>query len=546
MKIVRNSSSGSGSDSYLEMWKKAMERERCNQVIQSSGREGTVDDDMDYALKRKTELFEKILAVPREERDRVQRLQVIDRAAAAISAARALIKKPPPDPLPTQVSFTLGEVRERGDDEAEDDDEENEGDRVSDESGGTSGGVKPFRAELEELKHSSPGPDFWSWSPPEDSTSIRSDLGSNLQSKLIPNVVLKPSLSLMEKEASREILPIPFQSTLSQTEHAPPLPPLQSIVELEKIDTSPSSTNQPELDEVFSSHAAEAAAALGSSNNESSGVKLDGSKWWKETGTETKADGIVIRWTLTRGVSADGSVEWEDKFWEASDQFDYKELGSEKSGRDAAGNVWREFWKESMWQDINNGLVHMEKFADKWGKDTQGSEWHEKWWEHYDATGQAEKWADKWCSIDPNTPLHAGHAHVWHERWGEQYDGKGGSSKYTDKWAERCEGDGWSKWGDKWDENFNLHGHGTKQGETWWQGKHGDGDQWNRTWGEKHNGTGWIQKYGRSSCGEHWDTYAQEETWYERHPHFGFDHCFQNSHCLRSVSNPPPQQPKII
>lgn len=138
MTIVRNSSSSSGSDSYLEMWKKAMERERCIQVLQSSGRVSTVDDDVDYALQRKTELFEKILAVPREERDRVQRLQVIDRAAAAISAARALIKKPPPDPtpIPTQVSVIHGEAKEREDDAVEDDHkEENEGNRVFDEGG---------------------------------------------------------------------------------------------------------------------------------------------------------------------------------------------------------------------------------------------------------------------------------------------------------------------------------------------------------------------------------------------------------------------------
>ncbi|KAA8542305.1 hypothetical protein F0562_023559 [Nyssa sinensis] len=121
--------------------------------------------------------------------------------------------------------------------------------------------------------------------------------------------------------------------------------------------------------------------------------------------------------------------------------------------------------------------------------------------EHYDASGQAQKWAHKWCSIHPQTQLEAGHAHVWHERWGE-YDGRGGSMKYTDKWAERSEGDGWTKWGDKWDENFDPNSHGVKQAETWWEGKHGE--RWNRTWGEQHNGSGWVHKYGKSSSGEHW------------------------------------------
>jgi hypothetical protein len=60
--------------------------------------------------------------------------------------------------------------------------------------------------------------------------------------------------------------------------------------------------------------------------------------------------------------------------------------------------------------------MHIQKSADKWGKNGQGGQWHEKWMEHYDASGHAEKWADKWSQVDPNTPLEAGHAHVWHER----------------------------------------------------------------------------------------------------------------------------------
>jgi hypothetical protein len=125
-------------------------------------------------------------------------------------------------------------------------------------------------------------------------------------------------------------------------------------------------------------------------------------------------------------------------------------------------------------------------------------------------------------------------------RWGEEYDGSGGSVKYTDKWAERSEGDGWSKWGDKWDEHFDPNCHGVKQGETWWQGKYGD--RWNRTWGEQHNGSGWVHKYGRSSSGEHWDTHEPQETWYERFPHFGFYHCFENSMQLRSVPRQSPRK----
>lgn len=67
-------------------------------------------------------------------------------------------------------------------------------------------------------------------------------------------------------------------------------------------------------------------------------------------GIEHRPDGVVCKWTLLRGVSADKTVEWENKYWEAADEFGYKELASEKSGRDAAGNVWREYWRESMLQ----------------------------------------------------------------------------------------------------------------------------------------------------------------------------------------------------
>ncbi|KAL6007281.1 hypothetical protein ACLOJK_032777 [Asimina triloba] len=388
--------------------------------------------------------------------------------------------------------------------------------------------------------HETPGPDFWSWSPPLDDSGNSEEMNT-LQA--MPKAISSPNpvSMVMEKDHSVDYLSLPLQSTLFEGDHKPPLPPLQSLIEVEKVDTSsPLDATYPseetKLDIMFSTHAVEAADALHKdSESPSHGVNLDGSKWWKETGIEHRLNGVVCKWTLTRGVSADGSVEWENKYWEAADQFEYKELGSEKSGRDATGNVWREYWKEAIWQDLESGLLNIEKTADKWG--TIGKEeWQEKWWEHYDVSGQTEKWAHKWCRIDPNTLLEAGHAHVWHERWGEQYDGHGGSMKYTDKWAERFEGDAWTKWGDKWDEHFDVNGHGVKQGETWWNGKYGE--QWNRTWGEGHNGSGWVHKYGNSSSGEHWDTHVLQETWYERYPHYGFELALKNSQQLRAVPKP--------
>lgn len=48
-------------------------------------------------LDSRTEKFNRLQDVPREERDRIQRQQLIDRAAAAIAAARALISETRPE-----------------------------------------------------------------------------------------------------------------------------------------------------------------------------------------------------------------------------------------------------------------------------------------------------------------------------------------------------------------------------------------------------------------------------------------------------------------
>ncbi|CAH9145789.1 unnamed protein product [Cuscuta epithymum] len=522
LKQIRKSSRIKVSDgadlSYLDMWKTAVGRERKSlefqRIVENSGN-ATEEEESPEALERKSNEFKKILEFPPEERDQIQRLQVIDRAAAAISAARALLKE---NPRPQLGASGVIEVQGG---ENEDNQQGLLNESLSVPQSGNTISITP-------------GPSFWSWIPPPD-------ISLNDENKLKADAKLSASPNLtspvIEKERSAEFLPIPFESVvLGSSKTSPSLPPLQSLVEVD-LDTSMSPVETPpELGAQFSTHAAEAVLALEQviSDGSSYGVNPDGSKWWKETGNELRPDGVLCKWTVMRGVSSDKAVEWENKYWEAADELGYKELGSEKSGRDAAGSVWREYWKESMSE--SNGLVHMEKTADKWGRNGRGEEWQEQWLEKYDATGQAEKWAHKWCTIDPNTPLDAGHAHLWHERWGEKFDGQGGAMKYTDKWAERCEGDGWSKWGDKWDEHFDNNGHGVKQGETWWEGKHGD--RWNRTWGEGHNGSGWVHKYGKSSSGEHWDTHAPQETWYERFPHFGFYHCFENSVQLRQVKRP--------
>ncbi|CAN6439574.1 unnamed protein product [Victoria cruziana] len=517
-------------DSYLHMWKKAMARSEMERDEQNKGEERIEESEDD--IEKKSEQFRKILEVPLEERDKVQRLQVIDRAAAAIAAARAILSERPSsdgfsgseDSASRRTGSTSG-IRSTG------------GEGLRD---GSSSGVIPTAVpQSETSKSRAPGPDFWSWLPPTDAEPVSED-DPDLKPAKVKYSASNPIAPVVEKERSISSMSIPFESRVLEpfhSKHDPPLPPLQSLVGA--TVTEPSfevpSHSEDSVDAVFSTNSVVAASVLGDHEETSThGENEDGSRWWRETGVEQRADGVVCRWTLLRGISASKDVEWEEKYWEASDEFDYKELGSEKSGRDTAGNVWREYWRESMWQE--NGLLNIEKTADKWGKNGKNEEWQEKWWERYDASGFTEKCAHKWCCIDPFKPLEAGHAHVWHERWGEKYNGKGSSMKYTDKWAERLEGGGWTKWGDKWDESFDDNGHGVKQGETWWQGSHGE--RWNRTWGEKHNGSGWVHKYGKSSCGEHWDTHVQQETWYEKYPHYGFYHCYENSEQLKQVQKP--------
>ncbi|XP_050114907.1 uncharacterized protein LOC126593079 isoform X1 [Malus sylvestris] len=160
---------------------------------------------------------------------------------------------------------------------------------------------------------------------------------------------LNLSNPVLEKGRSVDYLSIPLESKLQEPNRNPPLPPFQSLMEVEKVDVSEalSVKEEHELGDEFSAHAAEAAQTLDAVDEASSyGVNADGSKWWKESGIKQRPDGVICKWTMTRGVSADQVTEWQDKYWEAAYEFGHKELGSEKLGRDATGNVWREFLDE--------------------------------------------------------------------------------------------------------------------------------------------------------------------------------------------------------
>ncbi|KAM1198595.1 hypothetical protein ACFX13_010167 [Malus domestica] len=199
-----------------------------------------------------------------------------------------------------------------------------------------------------------PGPDFWSWEPPQGSDKASDDV-IDLPTAMKTSAQLNLSNHVLEKERSVDYLSIPLESKLQEPNRNPPLPPFQSLMEVEKVDVSEalSVKEEHELGDDFSAHAAEAAQTLDAVDEGLSyGVNADGSKWWKESGIKQRPDGVICKWTMTRGVSADQVTEWQDKYWEAADEFGHKELGSEKLGRDANGNVWREFWTKSMWQVI--------------------------------------------------------------------------------------------------------------------------------------------------------------------------------------------------
>jgi hypothetical protein len=93
------------SSSYLDMWRNAVDRERKTIEFQQIAEKPPVTGDGGVEdVKKKSEEFEKILETPSEERDRIQRMQVVDRAAAAIAAARAILDEDGQSPGPEAAS----------------------------------------------------------------------------------------------------------------------------------------------------------------------------------------------------------------------------------------------------------------------------------------------------------------------------------------------------------------------------------------------------------------------------------------------------------
>jgi hypothetical protein len=206
-----------------------------------------------------------------------------------------------------------------------------------------------------------PGPDFWSWVPPENNAT-----GLQPQRAAVNNPKSMPTVS--EKDRTPSSLSIPFESKsleetsdfpiIFQTRAMPSLPPLQSLLEVDKqpvseTESAPEVQANIRMPSIDTDTVSAVSHQRHSAESSSSGVNEDGSRWWRETGVECRDNGVICKWTTVRGVSADEGTEWQEKFWEAADDFDYKELGAEKSGRDSFGRVWHEFWKESMWQVLS-------------------------------------------------------------------------------------------------------------------------------------------------------------------------------------------------
>ncbi|GMH20512.1 hypothetical protein Nepgr_022353 [Nepenthes gracilis] len=271
-------------------------------------------------------------------------------------------------------------------------------------------------------------------------------------------------------------------------------------------------------------------------NVSESGTNEDGSTWYRESGEELGENGYWCRWSRMGGQSHDGCSEWKETWWEKSDWTGYKELGVEKSGKNAEGDSWWETWQEVLHQDEWSNIARIERSAQKQAKSgTENAGWYEKWWEKYDAKGWTEKGAHKYGRLNEQS---------WWEKWGEHYDGRGSVLKWTDKWAETELG---TKWGDKWEEKF-FTGIGSRQGETWHVSR--SSERWSRTWGEEHFGNGKVRKYGRSTTGESWDIVVDEGTYYESEPHYGWADVIGDSSQLLSIQprerppgvyfNPPP------
>ena len=380
------------------------------------------------------------------------------------------------------------------------------------------------------------GLDFWSWTPPERNTTDKDGAPVAKLQKKTQNRI-EQAVQVAERGVP-QTLNLDYQSQMQA----------KGTKELALAFESQTATQEKEeeVDQRAPTEAefATAVRELGA-DGEVHGELSDGTRWWREAGTSELENGRICEWTLVRGQSADGSVEWEEKWWSSADAFDYKELGAIKSGRDGHGNVWQESWSEISCSDVSRGFFtdaskKIERSANKWGADANGAEWHEDWREAYWGDGVVDRECFKKSCIGKNKIPEDGHASRWNHNWKEKWDGKGGCMKTNDSWADRDIGeDGGSgrSWGERWSErwgSYASHGRqGEREGSTW---NDRDGHKFTKDWGEEHWPDGRVRKYGHSSDGsDHWDVWEDSDGWWERHPSFGWAEAVTHSPQLMSI-----------
>ena len=405
--------------------------------------------------------------------------------------------------------------------------------------GGSRSREKESRGGKPKAETFNPGSDFWTWTPPEEKEKAS---GGKTTAAPTPELKRRTAKNVADAVAFAERAPeASLQLKFQSEEDAPKALAIdfESDLVTATAEASPmSDTPTVELEE-----SATAVRELGA-DGATQGTLDNGSRWWRESGEEELEGGKLCKWTLVRGASADGSVEWEEKWWTTSDAFNYREMGAIKSGRDGKGNVWQESWREQMTHDTTTGFSnaskHIVRDANKWGKQADGTEWHEVWDENYWGDGQVKRTCTKKGAVGDGVVPDDGHGNRWTHKWGEEWDGKGGCVKWTDTFADRdvSEGGGSGRaWGEKWEERWGGYAHngsaGNRSGSTW---NDRDGYKFEKTWGEEHWHDGRVHKWGDTTNGsDKWDVWEDSAGWWERAPSFGWAEAVSHSPQLLAV-----------
>ena len=169
-----------------------------------------------------------------------------------------------------------------------------------------------------------PGSDFWTWTPPEVPAADKAPGEPTPKLQKQTQTRVSAAVAIAERPLE-QALHLKFQS---DTETPSELSlDFESDAEVKNEATAKTGTLTVELEET-----ATAVRELGA-DGATQGTLANGSRWWRESGEEELEGGKLCRWTLVRGASADGSVEWEEKM-----------VGDER--RVQSSRAWRhKIWK---------------------------------------------------------------------------------------------------------------------------------------------------------------------------------------------------------